>query len=81
MSAVTDQLDNIIASLTNVNASLKAEESQTTVAPDVPAPAESAPETPTTPEVPAETDQVESTEEASEPADATVAPNTPSAQG
>ena len=36
MSAQTDELDNIIASLTNVNAALKAADQQVPVAPEVP---------------------------------------------
>jgi hypothetical protein len=67
MSAQTDELDNIIASLTNINAALKAQEANVLIAPEVPAEG-----TPETPEVPAEQAEV--------PSDPNVAPNTPSAQ-
>ena len=73
MSTQTDELDNIIASLTNINAVLKAQEAEVPVAPEVSAPTEETPETPATPEVPAEPVTPEA------PADPNVAPNTPSA--
>ena len=83
MSAQTDELDNIIASLTNVNAVLKAQEAEVPLAPEVPedengpevpAPAEPTPETPDAPaaaEVP-EATPIPVT-------DGSVADNTPSA--